>query len=342
MDDEICPIWQTPITNFKRQGDRCSVISSRAGGCFDISGSAVAMLNEEISGWKKVAITEQIFLANISNQEIYIDSTFLSNLKYPKKLKFGKMFDRFFVALANQNPELGHVFSSREIPVSDTGRFMAAAINSPSSSTSGSAAAIQLLVETAVKRRFLEQSDGNAPGDPVQITALGWEHIELLGVSISLSDQIFVAMWFGSDEQTRLYVDGIKPAIEGAGYNAIRIDDTEHNNKIDDQIIAEIRKSAAVVVDMTCGLAKPLEQWSESEVVGSPRGGVFFEAGFAAGLGLPVIWSVKSSLANLENVVHFDVRQYNQIRWSDDFSEFSKRLQYRIEATLGRGNAKVQ
>jgi nucleoside 2-deoxyribosyltransferase len=42
------------------------------------------------------------------------------------------------------------------------------------------------------------------------------------------------------------------------------------------------------------------------------KNGVDFEAGYARGLGLPVIWSVRKDDAKN---VHFDGAQYKQIRW---------------------------
>jgi nucleoside 2-deoxyribosyltransferase len=79
----------------------------------------------------------------------------------------------------------------------------------------------------------------------------------------------------------------------------VRIDKKEHSNKIDDEIIAEIRRSKFLVADFTC----------EKEKV---RGGVYFEAGFAMGLGIPVIWTcAQQSIGDL----HFDTRQYNHIVW---------------------------
>ena len=66
------------------------------------------------------------------------------------------------------------------------------------------------------------------------------------------SSQAFVAMWF--DESTNdAYEFGIKPAIEQAEYNPLRIDRKEHINKIDDEIIEEIRRSRFVVADFTQG-----------------------------------------------------------------------------------------
>ena len=57
-----------------------------------------------------------------------------------------------------------------------------------------------------------------------------------------------------------------------------------------------------------------------------------FEAGFAAGLNLPIIWSVRSDCLD---ALHFDTRQYPHIVWSTP-QELRAQLQDRIEALLGR------
>ncbi len=97
------------------------------------------------------------------------------------------------------------------------------------------------------------------------------------------------------------------------------ISGVEHINKIDDEIVSQIRKSKFLVADFT-----------------GHRGGVYFEAGFAMGLGLPVFWTcLKDDLANL----HFDIRQYNCIDWIDT-ADLAKRLKRRIEAIIGIGPIK--
>ena len=73
-----------------------------------------------------------------------------------------------------------------------------------------------------------------------------------------------------------LFDDFIDKAILNSGYQPIRIDKHEHANRIDDEIIALIRQSKFVVADFT-----------------GQRGGVYFESGFALGLGLPVIWPIR-------------------------------------------------
>lgn len=107
-------------------------------------------------------------------------------------------------------------------------------------------------------------------------------------------------------------------AIKQAGYSPLRIDKQEHNNKIDDEIIASTRGARFMVADFTGG-----------------RGGVYFEAGFAAGLNKPVIWTVREDWLSQ---LHFDTRQFKHIPWKEsDLTAFRSALKNRIEATLGRG-----
>jgi nucleoside 2-deoxyribosyltransferase len=99
----------------------------------------------------------------------------------------------------------------------------------------------------------------------------------------------FIAMWFDkSVDETHAAMEA---AIRNTGHDPLRIDRKEHNNKIDDEIVAAIRRCKFVVADFT-----------------GHRGGVYFEAGFAMGLGLPVIWLCQKD--ELEKI-HFDTRQYN-------------------------------
>jgi hypothetical protein len=64
-----------------------------------------------------------------------------------------------------------------------------------------------------------------------------------------------------------------------------------------------------------------------------PRGGVYFEAGFAQGLGIPVIWTCRSDQISH---VHFDTRQFNHILWTTP-EDLKVRLFNRIGAVVGLG-----
>jgi nucleoside 2-deoxyribosyltransferase len=146
------------------------------------------------------------------------------------------------------------------------------------------------------------------------LTLRSWEIIENLQNSAIDSKQAFVAMWFDKS-MNDYYEDGIKKAIEDAGYVPIRIDLKEFNNKICDELIAEIKRSKFLIADFS-GL----------------RSGVFFEAGFAKGLGREVIFTImKADVDELEK--HFDTRQYNHIVY-DSPEDLRKRLYNRIGATI--------
>ena len=132
---------------------------------------------------------------------------------------------------------------------------------------------------------------------------------------VTRSDKGFVAMWF--DENLNVvYDEGFQIGILNAGYEPVRVDRVEHTNRIDDEIISQIRTAAFVVADFT-----------------GHRGGVYFEAGFALGLNIPVIWTCSQD--DMKDL-HFDIRQFNTIDWQSP-EKLAKDLQHRIEATVGKG-----
>ena len=149
------------------------------------------------------------------------------------------------------------------------------------------------------------------------ITPEGWQRITELRHTQSKSTKVFIAMSF-AHELNEFFNRAMEPGVRAAGYEALRVDRTEHNNRIDDEIIAAIRQTKFLIADFT-----------------NNRGGVYYEAGFAKGLGHEVLWSVREDHLS---EVHFDTRQYNFLRWQmDDLPGFAKALQNRIEATVGKG-----
>jgi len=163
------------------------------------------------------------------------------------------------------------------------------------------------------------KKEADSAGISCSVNARGWTEFEKDRAANIESEKAFVAMWF-DPSMDDAYEHAIKPAIEeDAGFKAIRIDAVEHTGKIDDRIIAEIRESRFLVADFT-----------------GHRGGVYFEAGYAMGMGLPVIWTCKA--AEITNA-HFDTRQYNHIVWNDP-AELREKLALRIRATVGTAPSK--
>ena len=127
----------------------------------------------------------------------------------------------------------------------------------------------------------------------------------------------FVAMWFDK-QMNDAYEEGIRPGIRDAGFVPIRIDEKKDANRIDDDILDAITQSRFVVADMTHG----------SDGV---RGSVYFEAGFAHGLGLEVIYCCRRDCIDR---LPFDTRQYHHIVWETP-QQLRTELAERISARVG-------
>ena len=180
-------------------------------------------------------------------------------------------------------------------------------------SESTSVGEILYLLDYLKDQRWIDRSHAGA-----RVTVDGYRRLAEVKTNLD-SAQAFVAMWF-DDEMNDVYRNGIEPAIRDAGYEPLRIDQKPDVNKIDDEIIAEIRRSRFLVADFTHG---------EDGV----RGGVYFEAGFAFGLNIPVIYTCREDAIDKLN---FDTRQYHHTAWSRP-EELRTKLKNRILALIGEG-----
>lgn len=167
--------------------------------------------------------------------------------------------------------------------------------------------------------RGLIETSMNAPTiHHCVLSVEGYSHLTTMRESLR-PNQAFVAMWLDPSLDSP-YHEAIKPAIEDAGYEACRIDQRESIGKIDDEIIREIRRSRFMIADFTQG-------------EDGNRGSVYYEAGFARGLGLPVISTCREDqLSRLA----FDTRQYVHIAWQD-LVVLREQLANRIGAVIGEG-----
>ena len=177
---------------------------------------------------------------------------------------------------------------------------------------------VNTLIERGLLRNLLGEvtvTKGFRTAFPVGITADGWDYLEQHERDFEERTQAFVAMSF-SDDLKPIYEGPISRAIKEAGYKPYRVDAEPHSDRIDVKIIAEIKNSRFVVADVT-------EQ----------KRGVYFEAGYALGLGLPVLWCVNK---NDLDKVHFDTRQYNHIVWETE-ADLETGLYDFICAIIGKG-----
>jgi hypothetical protein len=106
---------------------------------------------------------------------------------------------------------------------------------------------VQFILKYLRDRKYVQYDEANGEAS---LTGDGYIEVDRLKEAKGDSIQEFVAMWF-APEMDAIWREGLKPAIEEAGYEPIRLDETEHNNKICDEIIAKIRRARFVVADFT-------------------------------------------------------------------------------------------
>jgi len=172
------------------------------------------------------------------------------------------------------------------------------------------------IIDELVRAGLMRKLSGDDNAGALTLTGPGWDAADAAAARLkpSISLQGFVAMDF-SDNLRALFDGPISKAIEGSGFRPFRIDAKEFNGDIVDEIVVEIRKSRFLVAEMT-----------------NHNKGVYFEAGFALGMGLPVIFTChKSELG--KDKTHFDIEHFKHVVWETE-DELSRRLELRIKATL--------
>lgn len=145
----------------------------------------------------------------------------------------------------------------------------------------------------------------------------GWRKVLELKQRNPDSNYVFIAMWF--NDKTLKLRDVIKNAVLTAGYEPIIADEYDYTGNIMDFVLSSIKQCKFVIADFTC----IPEQIIDKSVKGGVRGGVYYEAGYAKGIGLQVIHLCKNDEESKLRL-HFDIAQDNTLFWEDEDVEINK------------------
>jgi hypothetical protein len=126
---------------------------------------------------------------------------------------------------------------------------------------------------------------------------LGWGRFEELKRVQTSSRTAFMAMRFGQQQLDDIVEQVFKPAVLRTGFELKKLTDEQPAGLIDDQIRAAILSARFVIADLTHG-----------------SHGAYWEAGFAEGLNLPVIYTCEKS-AWEQTKTHFDTNHLLTIIW---------------------------
>lgn len=179
------------------------------------------------------------------------------------------------------------------------------------------------LANQILKQDYIELKSGKPVVPKVaemRLSSLGWTKYDELKQRSHDSNKVFIAMWF--NDQTDKLRDSLKSGVSAAGYEPVVVDERHFTGNIMDFVIGSIRESKFLIADFTVEPEEQTKLINGDEEKGKrmnkgSRGGVYYEAGFARGLGLKVIHICKGNNIS-KNRLHFDVLQDNTIFWQEE------------------------
>lgn len=162
--------------------------------------------------------------------------------------------------------------------------------------------------------------EGNFHGDGAKVTLsfTGWETYERLQrESPRQTRRAFMAMLYGNKLLDKIFATCFKPAVARTGFDLVRLDEKPQAGLIDDRLRLEIRRSRFLIADLTHGSY-----------------GAYWEAGYAEGLGKPVIYTCEKREFE-EHSTHFDTNHLHTVPWEEsDLKSAGDRLALTIRTTL--------
>lgn len=149
----------------------------------------------------------------------------------------------------------------------------------------------------------------------VDLSLSGWEAFEAEKRGQVSGSTGFIALQFGDDELDHFLESVIKPAVRELGYELEDMHDATEAGIIDNVMRAKIRDAAFVLVELSHG-----------------NEGAYWEAGYAEGLGKPVLYLCKQEVFDATGT-HFDTNHCTTVKWNPHAAEAFK---LELIATLRR------
>ena len=334
---EQCPIWKTTCRAIVPDENSLIVTDSpRAGGSYQLYNDAAAALRDMTVDDKARLTTILVRERFLGNDCPSINGATIAQAMSAGNMPMREKLDNLLRCLIGCTPKAGALIDIGYLI--DTGEpepNFEARINQRFAfaySESTELHELELLTDSLAQQGFIEKHSGAITGKNqfmtfsrgsciCKVTSDGYIATEQRQTEVK-SNQCFVAMWF--NEATDALCDrAISPAVLAAGYRPLRIDrQPDFLGKIDDQIIAEIRRSRFMIADFTHG-------------DDGARGSVYYEVGFAQGLDLPVIFTCRDD--QLDDL-HFDTNHFLHLPWPRGYPEaLIEPLKNRILANIGAG-----
>jgi hypothetical protein len=152
----------------------------------------------------------------------------------------------------------------------------------------------------------------------LELTLNGWSYYETLLKGSAIYRKAFMAMKFGDADLNAVLENVFKPSVKMAGFDLFKLDDEPRAGLIDDRLRVEIQSSDFLIADLT-----------------HDNLGAYWEAGYAEGLGKPVIYTCEKEKFDSPQKTHFDTNHHLTVVWDKTAPEQAgELLKATIRATL--------
>jgi hypothetical protein len=304
--NDPCPLCQGALINVGHPSGGLFQLSCRNCGRFDLELRALAVIRSRMSENPRIGsiLSHAVFLMQRAFGTPFIDLEKLEYLQRNTRLPDpGEQCDNLILWLGDAFPSPG---CAADLAYSDLRATIGAIDVEGVRFVVGSSARLGLLTAESHKQ-----------GAKLMLSLEGWQRYAMLARGRVESRSVFVAMPFGDSALDRIYVDFVKPAVAETGFEARRLDESPEAGLIDDRLRVQIRRARLLV----------------SELTGN-NDGVYWESGFAEGLGKPVIYTCERSFFQ-EQRTHFDTNHLHTVLWEHErLADFAVRLKATIRATL--------
>ena len=173
------------------------------------------------------------------------------------------------------------------------------------------------LSDEGLVSRNRAETEGAAGRAHVTPSFEGWRYYESLLKGGETYRKAFMAMEFGDADLDKIVDEVFREAVRQAGFELNRLDDSPRAGLIDDRMRVEIQSSDFLIADLT-----------------HDNLGAYWEAGYAEGLGKPVVYTCEKTKFEQEKT-HFDTNHHLTIIWDKDASNcVAEKLKATIRATL--------
>lgn len=174
------------------------------------------------------------------------------------------------------------------------------------------------LITNELEEQQLIQNNSSLIGLALSLTFKGWQYANKLKQGHKSYRKAFMAMKFGVDDLDKIYEETFKPAVTQTGFTLSKVDENPQAGSINNRMLVEIQSSDFVIADLT-----------------HDNLGAYWEAGYAEGLGKPVIYICQKEKFNGGQGTHFDIRHHQTVIWDAvNPQQAAEDLKATIRATL--------